>query len=163
MEEATNEKQWYLFNDFSVSHITAEESISFFPDWKLPCLLFYSVRKILINKKNKNLVKTLKSDFSNWIAVDLETGKRSGAGGHTAESDHGRRVQRGQIPSAEIGSITEDFIPSAGGGRDARQGRFSGHGRRVCHVESGRSRTAKWRQIDDRATVADVGRSCYCR
>lgn len=42
MEEATNEKQWYLFNDFSVSHITAEESISFFPDWKLPCLLFYS-------------------------------------------------------------------------------------------------------------------------
>lgn len=34
---------WYVFNDFAVNQIQAEEVISFFPDWKLPCLLVYSV------------------------------------------------------------------------------------------------------------------------
>ena len=28
---------------FAVNPINPEEAISFFPDWKLPCLLFYSV------------------------------------------------------------------------------------------------------------------------
>jgi len=37
-----DDQQWYLFNDFSVHQITTAEALSFFPDWKLPCLLFYS-------------------------------------------------------------------------------------------------------------------------
>ena len=41
--EVTDSSQWYIFNDFAVSPISLEEAISFFPDWKLPCLLFYSV------------------------------------------------------------------------------------------------------------------------
>lgn len=40
------EGQWHVFNDFAVNPIQPEEAISFFPDWKLPCLLVYSVCKI---------------------------------------------------------------------------------------------------------------------
>jgi len=42
---------WYVFNDFAVNQIQSEEVISFFPDWKLPCLLLYSVTTYWLNSK----------------------------------------------------------------------------------------------------------------
>lgn len=46
MKEGAEENpagRWYVFNDFVVSEIQPEEAVSFFPDWKLPCVLVYSV------------------------------------------------------------------------------------------------------------------------
>lgn len=41
-KEEHESSNWFVFNDFAVNPITSDEAISFFPDWKLPCLLFYS-------------------------------------------------------------------------------------------------------------------------
>ncbi|XP_057379183.1 PAN2-PAN3 deadenylation complex catalytic subunit PAN2-like isoform X3 [Daphnia carinata] len=41
-KEEHESSNWFVFNDFAVNPITPDEAISFFPDWKLPCLLFYS-------------------------------------------------------------------------------------------------------------------------
>jgi len=38
--------QWYVFNDFSITTITASEAIAVHPSWKIPCILFYQTKSI---------------------------------------------------------------------------------------------------------------------
>ena len=38
--------QWYVFNDFSITTITASEAIAVHPSWKIPCILFYQTKAI---------------------------------------------------------------------------------------------------------------------
>ena len=38
--------QWYVFNDFSITTITAAEAIAVHPSWKIPCILFYQTKSI---------------------------------------------------------------------------------------------------------------------
>merc|ERR1711988_1134534 len=38
--------QWYVFNDFSITTITASEAMAVHPSWKIPCILFYQTKSI---------------------------------------------------------------------------------------------------------------------
>ena len=35
---------WVLFNDFSVQHVTKRDAVSYDMDWKVPCILYYTLR-----------------------------------------------------------------------------------------------------------------------
>eukprot|EP00761_Pharyngomonas_kirbyi_P001144 gb/GECH01001145.1/.p1 GENE.gb/GECH01001145.1/~~gb/GECH01001145.1/.p1 ORF type:complete len:1203 (+),score=269.53 gb/GECH01001145.1/:1-3609(+) len=37
--------EWYLFNDFCIKAIPAKEAVAFTESWKIPCIMFYSLRK----------------------------------------------------------------------------------------------------------------------
>lgn len=45
---------WVLFNDFAVQHVKKEDVVSFNMDWKVPCILYYTLRGG-VNSKVKSL------------------------------------------------------------------------------------------------------------
>lgn len=40
------EHRWYLFNDFSICPVPAQEAVWFSLDWKIPCVLYYATSEV---------------------------------------------------------------------------------------------------------------------
>ncbi|XP_076249943.1 PAN2-PAN3 deadenylation complex catalytic subunit PAN2 isoform X1 [Rhynchophorus ferrugineus] len=46
----TSDNKWYLFNDFSICPVPAQEAVWFSLDWKIPCVLYYSSMELTNSK-----------------------------------------------------------------------------------------------------------------
>lgn len=71
----TNKDRWYLFNDFSISPVPAQEATWFSLDWKTPCVLYYTTSEV-INSKTDVSGSITKEVFSqdNCIARSTSPG-----------------------------------------------------------------------------------------
>ena len=65
---------WVLFNDFAVQHVKKEDVVSFSMDWKVPCILYYTLRGG-VNSKVKSL------DAKKVVTFRTSTFDAAGEGG----------------------------------------------------------------------------------
>ncbi|XP_018323979.1 PAN2-PAN3 deadenylation complex catalytic subunit PAN2 isoform X2 [Agrilus planipennis] len=73
-----DEHLWYLFNDFTICTVPAQETVWFSLDWKIPCVLFYSSENMTLEKKE--LLPVITKEV---FAQDESIGKSSGCKGVT--------------------------------------------------------------------------------
>lgn len=85
--EGGDTSQWYLFNDFSVTAVPAQEAVWFSLDWKVPCVLYYVA----------NDLDMTKTDVSNPLTQDV-----FGQDKCLARSDNSKSITFTPLSAAEM-------------------------------------------------------------
>lgn len=64
LNKTNDMSRWYLFNDFSICPVPAQEAVWYSLDWKVPCVVYYASPDVL-NTKPSDAVKPLSRDVFN--------------------------------------------------------------------------------------------------
>ncbi|KAG0150617.1 hypothetical protein CROQUDRAFT_38040 [Cronartium quercuum f. sp. fusiforme G11] len=75
-----DEDGWYLFNDFLVRKVTQEEALSFKAGWKIPAVLYYRRKEVVVDQMMEiNLVPPLPTIDQSILLQDINLSERRDA------------------------------------------------------------------------------------
>ncbi|XP_074037897.1 PAN2-PAN3 deadenylation complex catalytic subunit PAN2 isoform X1 [Leptinotarsa decemlineata] len=100
-DKESPEHRWYLFNDFSISPVSAHEAAWFSLDWKTPCVLYYSSSEIL--KSKTEIHQPLSRDVFN---EDASLARSGGTRGITFTPLHDNEI----LKSGDLVAMDAEFV-----------------------------------------------------
>lgn len=95
--------QWYLFNDFSIVPITAQEALYLNSEWKIPCVLYYARKDM----NSRHDLRVLNPVGQQVFTEDVSLAARSGQSHMTFTP---LTIEEGALPAGQLVAMDAEFV-----------------------------------------------------